>query len=128
MAPVVLDASAVLAFVRSEKGADRVLPHIGTAIVSAVNLQEVVKELTLVGMTPDEIRETLSGLRLDVRVHDEAAAYAAGALVTQTSQYGRGLGDRSCMALGIALGTTVLTADQEWKRVKIEGLTLEHIR
>ena len=128
MAPVVLDASAVLAFVRSEKGADRVLPHIGTAIVSAVNLQEVVKELTLVGMTPAEVRETLSGLRLDVRVHDEGAAYAAGALVRQTRQYGRGLGDRSCMALGIALGATVLTADGEWKRVEIEGLTLEHIR
>ena len=127
MAPVVLDASAVLAFVRDEKGADRVLPYIGTAIVSAVNLQEVVKELTLVGMTPDEIRETLSGLRLDVRVHDEAAAYAAGTLVTQTRQYGRGFGDRSCMALGIALDTTVLTADGEWKRVEIEGLTLEHI-
>ena len=128
MAPVVLDASAVLAFVRDEKGADRVLPHIGTAIVSAVNLQEVVKELTLVGMTPDETRETLSGLRLDVRAHDEAAAYAAGALVTQTRQYGRGVGDRSCMALGIALGTTVLTADREWKRVEVEGLTLEYIR
>ena len=128
MAQVVLDASAVLAFVRDEPGADRVLPHIGTAIISAVNLQEVVKELTLVGMTPDEIRETLLGLRLDVRAHDETAAYTAGALTTQTRQYGRGLGDRSCMALGIALGTTVLTADQEWKRVKIEGLTLEHIR
>ena len=126
--PVVLDASAVLAFVRGEEGADRVLPHIGNAIISTVNLQEVIKEMILAGMNGDEIREVLDSLRLDVRPHDERAAYQAGALVMQTRQYGRGLGDRSCMALGLELDTTVLTADREWKRVEIEGLSLEHIR
>ena len=125
---VVLDASAILAFVRDEDGADRVLPHVGNAIVSAVNLQEVVKELALVEMNADEIRETLSGLRLEVRAHDDAAAYAAGLLVKATRQYGRGLGDRTCKALGLALGLTVVTADMEWKKVKLEGLSLEHIR
>lgn len=128
MAVVVLDASAVLAFIRDEKGADRVLPHIGNGVISTVNLQEVVKELALVDMTGDEIHEILDDLRLDVRGHDEAAAHAAGMLATRTRQYGRGLGDRSCMALGISLGATVLTADREWKKVKIDGLKLEHIR
>ena len=126
--PVVLDASAVLAFVRGEEGADRVLPHIGNAIISTVNLQEVIKEMILAGMNGDEVREVLDSLRLDVRPHDERAAYRAGALVMQTRQYGRGMGDRSCMALGLELDTTVLTADREWKRVEIEGLSLEHIR
>ncbi|MBP0617717.1 type II toxin-antitoxin system VapC family toxin [Jiella mangrovi] len=128
MAVVVLDASAILAFIRNEKGADQVLPHIGNGVVSAVNLQEVVKELALVGMTGDEIHEILDDLRLDVRGHDEAAAYASGMLAPRTTQYGRGLGDRSCMALGLSLGATVLTADREWKKVKINGLKLEHIR
>ena len=32
------------------------------------------------------------------------------------------------MALGMQLGVAVLTADQEWKKVKIKGLKLEHIR
>ena len=128
MTVVVLDASAVLAFVRNEKGSDRVLPHIGNGVISAVNLQEVVKELALVGMTSDEIHEILSDLRLDVRGHDEAAAYASGILVTRTRQYGRGLGDRSCMALGLGLGVTILTADRDWKKVKLDGLKLEHIR
>ena len=128
MAIVVLDASAVLAFIRDEKGAEKVLPHIGSGVISAVNLQEVVKELALVGMTGDEIREILGDLRLDVRSHDEAAAYASGILAPQTREYGRGLGDRSCMALGLSLGATVLTADREWKKVKIKGLDLRHIR
>ena len=125
---VVLDASAVLAFVREEPGADRVLAHVGLAVISTVNLQEVIKEMTLDGLTPAQIRETLAGLRLEVRPHDEAASYAAGALVEKTSKYGRGLGDRTCMALGLELGLPILTADQEWKRVKIKGLKLEHIR
>ncbi|RFC61760.1 PIN domain-containing protein [Fulvimarina endophytica] len=128
MAVVVLDASAILAFIRNEKGADRVLPHIGDGVVSAVNLQEVVKELALVGMAGDEIREIIDDLRLDVRGHDEAAAYASGMLAARTRQYGRGLGDLSCMALGLNLSATVLTADREWKKVEIDGLKLEHIR
>lgn len=125
---VVLDASAVLAFVQGENGADRVLPHIGDAVVSAVNLQEVIKEMMADGLVPEQIAEILAGLRLDVRPHDERAAYAAAALAEQTRKYGRGLGDRSCMALGLSLDLPVLTADTEWKRVEIEGLTIEHIR
>ena len=125
---VVLDASAVLAFVRAEPGGEKVLPYIGRAVISAVNLQEVVKELALAGMSADEAAAVLDGLRLDVRPHDEAQAYAAGMLVVQTRRYGRGLGDRTCMALGIALDATVVTADREWRRVEVPGLRLEHIR
>ena len=125
---VVLDASAVLAFVQGENGADRVLPYIGDAIVSAVNLQEVIKEMMADGLVPEQVAEILAGLRLDVRPHDEQAAYAAAALAGQTKQYGRGLGDRSCMALGLSLSLPILTADTEWTRVEIDGLTLEHIR
>lgn len=123
-----LDASAILAVLRKEPGADRVLVHVGNAIVSAVNLQEAVKELTLEGIPLAVAREMLGELRLGVVSHDADAAYAAGALASQTKRYGRGLGDRSCMALGIALGATVVTADREWRKVEIEGLTLEHVR
>ncbi len=50
MTSVVMDASAVLALVRDEPGADKVTPHVGRAAISAVNLQEVVKELLLSGL------------------------------------------------------------------------------
>lgn len=127
-ASIVLDASAVLAFLRAEPGGEKVLPHIGQAVISAVNLQEVVKELALAGMSSDEAVAVLDELRLDVRPHDKAQAYAAGMLVMQTRQYGRGLGDRTCMALGIALDASVLTADREWRHVEVRGLRLEHVR
>jgi PIN domain nuclease of toxin-antitoxin system len=128
MAAVVLDASAVLAFLRAETGADAVLAHLGNAAISTVNLQEVIKELVLDGLAAETIRSILAGLHLDVLPHDEAAAFAAGVLVTRTKRYGRGLGDRTCLALGMTMAVPVVTADREWKNIQFDGLTLEHIR
>jgi len=123
---VVLDASAVLALVRDEPGADRVAPHVGRAAISAVNLQEVVEELLLSGLEEATIRELLDELRLDVRTHDVDAAMRAAGLRGPVS--GCGPGDRCCMALAIRLGIPALTTDREWRRVKVEGLEIEHIR
>ncbi|MEG8048236.1 type II toxin-antitoxin system VapC family toxin [Sphingomonas aerolata] len=128
MTSVVMDASAVLALVRDEPGADKVTPHVGRSAISAVNLQEVIKELLLSGLDAATIRELLDELRLDVRSHDVEAAYAAAGLHTQTKEFGRGLGDRSCLALAMQLGVPALTADREWKKVKVKGLKVEHIR
>ena len=128
MTSVVMDASAVLALVRDEPGADMVTPHVGRATISAVNLQEVIKELLLGGLGATTIREILDELRLDVRPHDVEAAYAAAKMHTQTKEFGRGLGDRSCLALAMQLGVPALTADREWKKVKVKGLKVEHIR
>ena len=128
MTSAVLDASAVLALVRDEPGADKVEAHIGRAAMSAINLQEVVKELLLSGLEEPTVRDLLSELRIDVRSHDADAAYAAAALHAQTREFGRGLGDRSCLALAIQLGVPALTADREWKKVKAKNLKVEHIR
>lgn len=128
MTSVVMDASAVLALVRDEPGADKVAPHVGRAAISAVNLQEVVKELLLSGLDAATIRELLDELRLNIRAHDADAAYAAAGLHAQTREFGRGLGDRSCLALAMQLGVPALTADREWKKVKVKNLKVEHIR
>lgn len=128
MTSVVLDASAVLALIRDEPGGDKVAPYVGRAAISAVNLQEVIKELLVSGLPEPVIGELLGELRLEVRAHDANAAYAAAALHEQTKAYGRGLGDRSCMALAISLGVPALTADREWRKVKVKGLRLEQVR
>lgn len=128
MTSVVMDASAVLALVRDEPGADKVALQVGRAAISAVNLQEIIKELALSGLDVETIRELLDELRLDVRAHDVEAAYMAAGLHAQTKEFGRGLGDRSCLALAMQLGVPALTADREWKKVKVKGLKVEHIR
>ena len=88
----------------------------------------MIKELLLGGLDAATIRDLLDELRLDIRAHDVDAAYVAAGLHAQTRQFGRGLGDRSCLALAMQLGVPALTADREWKKVKIKGLKVEHIR
>ena len=128
MSEVVLDASAVLAMLRDEPGGNEVASFIGRALISAVNLQEVAKDMLREGVPIGDVRTVLDELALHVHDHDREAAYTAAALYEATKQYGRGLGDRSCMALGIQLGLPVLTADREWKRVEVERLELRHLR
>ena len=128
MSDVVLDASAVLALLREEPGADIVANHMGNAAISAVNLQEVAKEMLREGAATADVRAILGELALDAHAHDAEAAYAAAELYEKTQIYGRGLGDRSCMALGLQLALPVLTADREWKKIKIKGLELQQLR
>lgn len=124
----VLDASAVLALIREEPGGDQVAERVGRATISAVNLQEVAKELMLSGLDEPVIRDLIGELRFQVEPHSADDAYSAAALHAVTKQLGQGLGDRSCMALAIRLGLPALTTDREWNKVKAKGLTIEHLR
>ena len=124
----VLDASAVLALIRDEPGGDKVAQRIGRAAISTVNLQEVAKELMTSGLDEPTARELVGELRLAVEPHTADDAYAAAALHEATKEYGRGLGDRTCMALAMRLKLPALTTDREWKAIKVKGLALEQLR
>ena len=128
MTGVVLDSSAVLAMLRQEPGGDAVADHLGSAIISAVTLQEVAREMFREGAPANLVRASLDALGLDVRAHDTDAAYGAAELFESTKKHGSGLGDRSCMALGLQLALPVLTTDREWTKVELEGLELRHVR
>lgn len=128
MSEIVFDSSAVLAMLQDEPGGDSVSQYLGRAIISAVNLQEVAKELVRGGRSAGEVRAILGGIDMKVSAHDAEAAYLGAALFEQTRRYGSGLGDRSCMALGLQLTLPILTADRAWKKVEIEGLELRHLR
>lgn len=119
MNSVVLDASAILALLNNEAGSQGVAKALPGAVVSAVNLSEVVAKLTHASMPADAVREALAGLGLEVHVFDLQAAYSAGLLRSSTHHLGLSLGDRACIALGMQLGVPVLTADQRWKSLKL---------
>ncbi|GLI98807.1 MULTISPECIES: type II toxin-antitoxin system VapC family toxin [unclassified Sphingobium] len=128
MASVVFDASALLALLRDEPGADVVASHMGDGLISAVNLQEVIKALLRRGIGIEVVREMIDALHLDVRPHKIEDAFAAGELYLSTEKYGSGLGDRSCMALAISEKLPALTADKEWSKVKVKGLKVMLVR
>lgn len=127
---VVLDASALLAFLNSEPGADMVEARIAEgAAMSSVNLAEVVAKLNEREMPLLEIENVVSDLGLQIEPFDAASAYVTGELRQLTKQAGLSLGDRACLALGIRDSRTVLTADRAWQDIThIPGLTVELIR
>ncbi len=124
MASIVFDASAILALLRDEPGADVVAQYIGDGLISAVNFQEVIKGLLRREVPNDAALAMLDALHLDVRPHGRDDAVAAANLYPATKAFGSGLGDRTCMALAIAEGLPVLTADREWARIEVPGLKL----
>jgi ribonuclease VapC len=126
MASCVLDASAVIALLRGEAGALQVSAAIGTAVMSAVNVQEVYAHLLDGGASPEAARQIVDALRLDIRPHDQAAAWQAAGLSPATPRAGPG--DRSCMALAIAEGVPALTADRAWAEIAVPGLDIRLIR
>jgi PIN domain nuclease of toxin-antitoxin system len=117
-AGAVLDASALLVLLHGEPGAAQVAEALPGAIVSAVNLAEVVGKLTEAGMPEEALREALDVLSLDVIPFDQADAFAVGALRASTRRAGLSLGDRACLGLAASRGLPALTTDRAWKRVR----------
>lgn len=107
----VLDASAALAFLQGQKGADVVRQHLDGSVIGAANLAEVLTRCG--GPVERSLAEailTSSGVRTEPVVADDArrGAYIGDA------HAGLSLGDRLCLALADRLDDVVLTADRAW--------------
>ena len=120
MSKYVLDASALLALLNAEKGADLVQGFLPQSIISAVNLAEVVTRLSAVGMLEDQIRDALAYLGLEIIPFDEDQAFQSGLLYISTQPFGLSLGDRACLALAQTTGATAVTSDRAWKDLDIK--------
>lgn len=127
MAEVVLDASALLALLNDEPGAEVVAAAISGSAISAINLSEVVAKLSDAGMPEWAIRQAIQGFRLDVLSFDQEQAYEAGLLRTATRDAGLSLGDRGCLTLARRLGVPALTADRTWQELSL-GAVIRVIR
>ncbi len=128
MAEWVLDASAILAFLRKEPGRETVAPLLSEATISANNLAEVSSRLLDHGLRADEVQALIERLSLPVHSVDEAMAFEIGALRPLTRARGLSLGDRSCLALALKLGLPAVTADRAWAELTITGLDIRLIR
>jgi len=127
MAKVVLDASAILALLHRETGADMVEQNLSGAVVSAVNMAEVAAKLTDRGMADGDVRSVLLALGLDVAVFDADMAHASARLRPLTREMGLSLGDRACLALALVRKLPTLSADQVWAKLDV-GVEVRLIR
>lgn len=128
MSRVVLDASAILAVLNREPGAEKLSPELlSQAVSGTVNLAEVHGKLVSEGGDPDEAWEdTLSPIR-EAIAFTAGQVQIAGSLIAQTRALGLSLGDRACLALALALKAPVYTADKSWGKLKL-GIPIHVIR
>ena len=129
VAPTLLDASALLAVIFEEAGANLVRETLrGEAIMSSVNVGEVAARLHQEGWTAREIAGVVDGLRMEIVPFDTETALLSGRYRPQTRPFGLGLGDRACLATAGRLDVPVLTADRIWTKLNLQGVTIRCIR
>jgi ribonuclease VapC len=125
---LVYDASALLAVVFSEPGAEAVMEHLSQAggEVSAANWAEVGSKMVERGLSVPEVEREFAAFSLKVAPLDAAQALVVAGLRVATKTFGLSLGDRCCLALAQTRGATVVTADRDWKKLK--GFDVQLIR
>ncbi|AFZ56841.1 type II toxin-antitoxin system VapC family toxin [Anabaena cylindrica FACHB-243] len=129
----VLDASAFLAYLRDEPGAEIVENAlINGCYISIINWVEVLSKIVDLGESPDEIIKRLrdEGLlenSLEIIACNEEDAIIIAKFRPLTKSAGLSLGDRACLALGKRLNLPVLTADKVWCSLSL-GITINLIR
>lgn len=116
---MVADASAILAAVKNEPFTKVDPTRLVGAIVSAVNMCEVLSKLHDDGLTPAQADDVASRLELEVVAFDAMQASAAAELRLTTRSRGLSLADRACLALGRQRGCPVVTADRAWADLEI---------
>ena len=124
---VVLDASALLAYLQDEPGGEQVRAVLPRAVMSTVNWTEVIGKAREEGVDTQGLREDLESLGLAFEPFSVVQAEIAGRLKERTRRYGLSLSDRACLALGMDRGESVCTADRAWKELHL-GVEVETIR
>jgi len=111
---VVLDASALLAFLFGEPGAKSVESELPAGVISAVNLTETVTRLVRDGHPGEIVQAKILKYGLVIADFDRTQSVQAAMLYPLTCRFGLSLGDRACLALGMTKNLPVLTADRVW--------------
>ena len=116
----VLDASALIALLGHELGAEKVEDLVPTSVMSAVNLTEVLQWGIRNGQAVDNLPSILEATGLRFVDYDAQQAADTAALWPAGEPRGLGLGDRACLALGRRMRVPVVTADQRWGELDLD--------
>lgn len=129
MANALLDASALLALLFEETGAQRVNEALQMgAAMSSANIAEVAARLHTDQWTAEEVAGMLGELNIEVIPLDREIALLSGQYRPVTQSLGLSLGDRVCLATAYVQQLPTLTSDRAWAKVKLRGVKIQHLR
>ena len=122
MPSIVLDASAILAVVYRESGANRVIEALAdpesTISVSTLNWSEALDRMLRDGMREDDAERLLGRLRIEIVDFTMEQARIAASLRLQAPSLS--LADRACLALAGARNAIAWTTDKAWAKHSVE--------
>lgn len=116
---VVFDASALLALLNKEPGYTIAEKYLSQAMMSTINLAEVLTILIGIGIPQFEAVTMTTELIADIVPFDAEQALETAYLRQKTKPFGLSLGDRACLALAQRQQLTVITADKIWKEINL---------
>lgn len=116
---VVLDTSALLAFLHREAGGESIAPLLANAVLSAVNWSESRQKLARVDADVDGIQCTLEQTGTSILPFTKDDANLAADLRGVGKQVGLSFADRACIALAQRLECPVVTADRAWAEIAL---------
>jgi len=124
---VALDASALIALILREPGANLVAERLPRACISSVNTTEVLSRLLRDRIDLAESLKAIAMLGVEQVAFEPGDAPAVAGLITATRSFGLSLGDCACLNLARMRGVPALTADRSWAKLDI-GVEVELIR
>jgi ribonuclease VapC len=116
----ILDASALLALLLGEPGTDAVRARRAGAAISAVNYAEVLARAAALCGSLEEAKRRVDRQEVVVIPLDQTQATVAASLVPAGKPLGLSLADRCCLALALTRRLPVLTADREWRALRLD--------
>lgn len=116
---MILDASALLAYLQQEQGCLQVEQVLSTAFISTVNWCEVVQKLRARSVDDSAVQKNLAILGLQFISFNLQHADKAAELWQSTAPFGLSLGDRACLATAVCEKMPVMTADQIWQKIPL---------
>jgi ribonuclease VapC len=116
--PIVLDASALLALLAEEPGADQIEALVEGAAMSTVNLSEVLQKSEQHGIDTEGLEFDLEALGVEFHPFDMPQSRATAHVWARVPRAGLSLGDRACLALAGSLGRTAVTTDRRWSTAR----------
>ena len=129
MSTMLLDATALLALLFDEKGADVVAAALDEgAALSAATVAEVAARLQLDGWSDRDVSVVLGDLNFEVIPVDAEIALLSGVVRQKTQKLGLCLGDRLCLATAAAHERPVLTADKTLKKIRLPNVKIKCVR
>jgi ribonuclease VapC len=114
-----LDASALLAWLVQERGAEVVGEYLPRAVISAVNLSEVLYRGQSLGRKVATLPARLGHLGLRVEPFTTEDALIATEIFARDHRRVLSLADRCCLATAIRLGLPAVSDDRAWSTLDL---------